>query len=272
MLIVELNDLRLLDDLEADGYIIGVKDISSECYKHFEIEEVKEIINKLHQNNKLALIDFTSMYHDSDKSALVNCYNELKNADMFLYHDLIIHSFIPKMQRFYFATTYNTNKLDIELALEENNATIISPELSFEEMKDINLPNTYLIAFGTWEIFHSRRPLISNYYKYRNWEYEEANYEIIEEFRPNESYPIVENNGTKIYLNGIYYLSNELKDLTSNLIIKTFNLPYDIVSKVIFIYKNSKDIDADLRKLNLSLNKGLLYEESILTKGGVGRE
>lgn len=272
MIIVELNDRRLIDNNNVDGFILGIKNISSECYLKLEIKEAKELITKIHSKNKLCFIDFTNMYHDQDKLVLEDTYLELKNADMFLYHDFMIHSIIKKEQRFYYSPTYNTNKFDILLSLEENNACLVSPELSFDELCKLNVPNTYIIGFGTWEIFHSRRPLISNYYKYRHWEYTGGNYEIVEEFRPNESYPIIEDNGTKIYLNGIYYLSSELEKLKQNLIIKTFNLPYDVVNRVLDIYKNSKNIDEELKTLNLSLNKGLLYEESILTKGGSGRE
>ena len=59
MLIVELNDLNVLKS-DADAYLIGVENFSSECYHHFSILEVKEIVLKVKENKKLAFIDLTN--------------------------------------------------------------------------------------------------------------------------------------------------------------------------------------------------------------------
>ncbi len=273
MLIVELNNIEVLNS-NADAYLIGVKDFSSECYHHYSIEEVKEIVLKVKENHKLAFIDLTNIFHDQDLPKVKAFIDSLELVDGFFYNDLGVMNLIEKDKRVYFSSTYLTNQYDIQIVCDDNKYVLVSPELSLKELENIKYNDQmFLLAFGPWEIFHSRRPLISNYFKYRCKEYDSNNqYHVIEEFR-NDLYPIIENNGTKIYLNGYYYLGKELENKTSNLLIKSFNLDSELVIKITNLYQtylkcNEFNIEDELNKLGLDLNKGLLYEKSILTKGG----
>ncbi len=272
MLIVELNDRNLLN-ISTDAFLVGIKKYSSECYKHFELAEVVEIISDIKKLNKKVFIDLTNVFHDADLECLKKDLEKIQDADGFFFFDLGVMSLIEKEKRVYFAPTYLTNQFDINIALEENKYVLVSPEISLKELNNIKFSESLiLVAFGTWEIFHSRRPLISNYFNYRNKEYKsDSKYQVIEEFR-NDLYPIIENNGTKIYLNGYYYLGEELKGKNTSLLIKSFDLEKDIVTKIVDAYNNylndGEDIEANLKKLEIDLNKGLLYEESILKKGG----
>lgn len=272
MLIVELNDLNVLKS-DADAYLIGVENFSSECYHHFSILEVKEIVLKVKENKKLAFIDLTNVFHDQDLPKVKEFIDEMEYVDGFFYVDLGLTSLIERSKRVYFSPTYLTNQFDIEIACSENKYVLVSPELSLKELENIKFnEQMFLLAFGPWEIFHSRRPLISNYFKYRGSQCDSnAKYHVIEEFR-SDLYPIVENNGTKIYLNGYYYLGLELNNRPNNLLIKSFDLSSNLVIRIVELYKKlmeeNIDIEEELLKLNISLNKGLLYEESILKKGG----
>lgn len=272
MIIVELNDLKVLES-DADAYLVGVEKFSSECYHHFSMEETKEIVLKVKEIKKKVFIDLTNVFHDQDLPKVKKLIDELHQVDGFFYVDLGLVNLIEKNKRIYFSPTYLTNQFDIDIVCEENQYVLVSPELSLKELQNIKFnEQMFLLAFGPWEIFHSRRPLISNYFKYRSKEYDaNAKYHVIEEFR-SDLYPIVENNGTKIYLNGYYYLGNEIGNKTNNLLIKSFDLESDIVNKVVELYKkmmiDNTDIEEELVKLDINLNKGLLYEESILRKGG----
>ena len=232
-----------------------------------------ELVRIVKNNEGKVFIDLTNVFHDADLECLKKDLEKIQDADGFFYFDLGVMSLIEKEKRVYFAPTYLTNQFDINIAEEQNKYVLVSPEISLKELNNIKFSESLiLVAFGTWEIFHSRRPLISNYFNYRNKEYKsDSKYQVIEEFR-NDLYPIVENNGTKIYLNGYYYLGEELKGKNTSLLIKSFDLEKDIVTKIVDAYSNylnrGEDIEANLRKLKIDLNKGLLYEESILKKGG----
>lgn len=262
MLIVELNNILLKEqDSLPDAFLIGIEGFSSEAYQHFTKEEVKEIIKDLKNKNVLSFIDLTNIYHDCDLKAIKELIKSLE-ADGYFYSDLGIMEYIPFEKRFFYSQTYITNKYDLNIALSENKYVLISPNLSMAELKGFEYnENIFLIGFGTWEIFHSRRPLLSNYFKYREIESNLSGYRIMEEFR-NDTYPIIENNGFKVYLND-YFCIDEL--LTENILIKTFDLDLETSRFVVECFKN-KDL-LGLKQLPIKTHQALLYQESILTKG-----
>ena len=273
MLIVEVNDLTIINNKEVDGFLIGTKFISGEVYKKFEKEEVLEFTNKAHQLGKRVVLDATSIFHEQDLFKVKEIIEYLNDVDLIMYNDLALMKLIPLKKRFYYSTTYITNKYDFEIVKDENSKVLVSPELTLNELKLFSeKEGAILIGFGTWEIFHSKRNLLSNYMEYRSNEYVEGTYHIIEEFR-SELYPIIEENGTKIYLNGYYFLGKELEYLSKDLILKVFDLNMDIVEKVIGLYKKAIvinefiELENEIKKLPINTNKGLLYEQSILTKG-----
>ncbi len=278
MLIVELNDKRLLNKNNIDAYLIGVEFISSECYKHFSLNEALEAIDSIQQNGKKAFIDATQIFHDQDLDKVEIIINKLSKADGFFYKDLAIQNYVSVDKRIYFSITYTTNKCDFQLVEDENKYVLVSPNLKYEELKAFkDFDKALFIAFGTWEIFHSRRPLLTNYGLYRNLSFNDEKLEIIEEFR-NDRYPIIEKNGTKIYLNRFYYLADELKDINKNLLFKTFDLDFNITCDIIDYYieslqnNNFQKLDDKMKSTGLKLHKGLLYEDSLLVKEVKNRE
>lgn len=273
MLVVEVNDLKIVDNPEVDGFLIGTEFLSSECYKKFKKEEVVEFTKQAHDLNKKVFLDATRIFHDQDLKIVKKLLDELYAVDYVLYNDLALIDMIDIEKRFYYSVTYVTNVYDYDIVANENRHVLVSPNLKYDELKRFkDKKESFLIAFGTFEIFHSRRPLISNYLKYRNVPVEDAKYQVIEEFR-KEKYPIVEEEGTKIYLNDYYYLSKELENLNHNLIIKLFDLPQEISVQIISLYRKALNtcnfqFDDELQKLPLNLHKGLLYQNSILIKEG----
>lgn len=262
MLIVELNDILLKEQQNLpDAFLIGIEGFSSETFKQYTLDEVKEIIKDLKNKNVLSFIDLTNIYHDEHLIKVKELIASI-DPDGYFYSDVGIMEYIPLEKRFYYSQTYITNQYDLKIVLNENKYALISPNLSLTELKAFDYQeNIFLIGFGTWEIFHSRRPLLSNYFKYREIESDLIGYSIVEEFR-NESYPIIENNGFKVFLND-YFCLDEL--LTDNLVIKTFDLNIDVTLTVIECFKNK-----NLEKLNtlpIKMHQALLYQESILTKG-----
>ncbi len=273
MIIVEANDSRIINNQHADGFVIGIQGNSSECFHHFALDEALALVKQIKKLNKKAFIDLTSMYHEEDVESLQNIINQLNDADGFLYHDFLVHSLVPKEKRVYYAPTYMTNKEDFDLMRSDSTYVLASPEVDFESLKRMASEQTWYLTFGTWEIFHSRRPLLTNYFKYRGIKDHKNQYTLKEEFRPTEEYHIVEARGTKIYLNDYYYLGSEIKDLKGHYFIKPFNLPYEVVDQVINIYYqalqsgNFEEIKEGLEALGIKLHQTFLYQKVVLTKG-----
>lgn len=272
MIIVELNHEELIDeDLAIDGFILGINQLSSDTYLKNDLNKTIELIKKIKKQNRLVFIDLTNLFTEKELKDLKKTIVKLEeaNVDYYLYEDLGLMELIPENKRFYYSLTYTTNKYDLELTLQENKYALISPVLTINELKEITNDNTFFIAFGTWRIFYSRRKLLTTYFDYRNKEYEDKHYLIKEENRPDDYYPIVENNGTKIYLNDYFYLNDELS-FFKNLILKPFMLDLEKTKKVINLYLNKKnnnvDINQELDNLNIKHHQGLLYEDSILIK------
>ena len=283
MLIVELNHQELLEEnLLVDGYIIGIEYLSSDCYQLFSLDEAICLIKKIKENNKLVFIDCTNLFSDFElKKAkeMIKLLNDNTDVDYFMYEDLGLMDIIDENKRFYYSLTYNTNQFDLDIVLNENDKALLSPLLTIDEVKKLNNSHLFFIAFGTWRIFYSRRLLLTNYYNYRMMEYHDANYQIIEETRPADTYYIKEVNGTKIYLHDYFYLNDELNSL-SNVILKPFALELEKTIKVINLYlekiKNKAlNIDFKLTELGIKHHQGLLYEDAILikkTNGGKNNE
>ena len=275
MLIVELNDAKLINHSHIDAFLIGVKGFSSECYHHFDLDEVLSLIQAIKTSQRKVFIDLTSMYHDEDVCALTQLIDTLKEVDGFLYHDFLVHSLIPQEKRVYYAPTYMTDMNDFTLMCDECAYVLASPEMGLESLKRASSVKTWFLAFGTWEIFHSRRPLITNYFQYRGSNNCARSFYIKEEFRPNEAYPIIEERGTKIYLNDYYYLGKELDMLTGHFLNKTFNLSIELSNQIIDLYyealnkKDASKLEEGLQKLAIHLHQGFLYQKAVLRKGDV---
>lgn len=278
MLIVELNHEELLnEDVLADGFIIGVETLSSDCYQEYTLAEAFKIIKKIKQLKKTVLIDCTNLFSDFE---LGKAFEKLKyldqddDVDYFLYEDLGLMPYLKKEKRFFYSLTYNTNQYDLAIALSENSKALMSPLLTLKEATTIANDNLFFIAFGTWRIFYSRRKLLTNYFNYRMQQFTEGDYQIIEETRPDEAYHIKEESGTKIYLHDYFYVNDELKYF-ANIILKPFDLDYQKTKEVINLYYqkiNTKkgDLDQALTLLDIKHHQGLLFEDAILIKKNKG--
>ena len=267
MIIVEVNDLRIINNMHADGFVIGLQGFSSECFQHFTLEEAKALVKQIKSQNQKVYLDLTSMYHEDDVENLKGVIKEFDEADGFLYHDFLVHSLIPVEKRVYYAPTYMTNREDFKLMCNDCAYVLASPEIELDSLKKLSSEQTWYLTFGTWEIFHSRRPLLTNYFKYRGIKDHKDQYTLKEEFRPTEEYHILESRGTKIYLNDYYYLGSEIKDLKGHYFIKSFNLPYEIVDNIINIYYqalqsgNVEGIKDSLEDLGIKLHQTFLYRK-----------
>lgn len=291
-LIAELKDLSLIKNYQVDGWIVNIKNLSCYYDVDYQLEELKKIIEAIHNNNQKVYINAKKIIHEENIIEIIDIIKKLEclTVDYYFYSDVaffeIAEELNIKHKLIYQVNTYMTNSQDIEIMISENSNVVISTEISKEEIvniiKNIQKP-LYLHSFGYYPIFHSRRELITNYQKYRGIPLDiNKNYDVVEELR-NSHYPIEQNeNGMVIYLDGAYYLSSEIvefnkynKDINYILTSKFVNLDeYKNVLDLYVAIKKEKSFSDEFEKLNLPLTKGLLYEKSTLLKkeGGAGCE
>lgn len=287
-LVVELKNLDILNKINDDqifGYIINVKELSVYNDEDYYIEELPNIISLIHQKDKKVYINARKIFHEEDLVLLEQTIQKLieYGVDYYLYGDVAFYEVARKYgicdKLIYQVNTYMTNKHDISIMLEENNGVVVSTEISYEEIKQIieNVKgNLYLTSFGYYPIFHSRRKLITNYKIYRNEEVcLNKQFDIVEELRESH-YPIEENqNGTVIYTDGLYYLSNEIYTLNNinpdiKYLIYSKFVDEEEYLKIITLYSDlMKNKEVSFDEFN-NLTKGLLYEKSKLLKNEGG--
>ena len=133
-------------------------------------------------------------------------------------------------------------------------------------------------AFGMACCFYSKRPLVTNYLKFK--EYKMKNIEgklalLKEETRDNYYHLVEDQNGVRIFEENHYYLASELDQMKKVPYIMVHNL--DLTKQnyypVVSLYNsyvsediNSKTLESELKKIVIPLYKGAYDNKTILLK------
>ncbi len=286
-LIVELNSLELLnhDKSEIAAYLIGADGLSLRPSHIYDIRELKDIIKIIHKQGQQVIINACRIFSEFELTDLEKNLAAILTLlpDYIMYTDFAVKTILNKLcydNLIYYAPTYLTNSLDIEMVLSDNKMAVVSPYINFTDIISIceKVDQPLVInAFGKFAIFHSRRPLLSNYFKYRGLDLNpHDNYQVVEELRSDYHNLVEDENGTHFYLEGFYYLLEELNKLPFDeyLLINTLFLDSNDTKMIVIGYLEALRGDAPAeivktwQKNGISLTKGLLYKKSILVKGG----
>ena len=278
-LLVSVNKKELDKYLEfTDSFIIGLKDYSINYYE-FNIKEIKELLKKYDINLFVAI---NKNIFNKDLELLKKYLIDLSNLDIngVLFYDLSIVSLVNKnnlnlpliYHQTHMVTNYNICEFYKELGC---NCAFLSTEITCDEMKEISSKTslklmTYFIGHPI--ISHSKRKLISNYYKHIG-NINDKEVSVIHEKNKDTKYYIIENDkGTNILtydiLNGtkaFCLLKNKIEYgiLDNNLI------EDDIFIKVLSLYKDNLELKISDTELINSINKligeydGFFFKETI---------
>lgn len=208
--LLSINELARVG---ADIFILGNDEFANRLVNSFsmiELQEAKEIISSL---GKEMYINMNLIVHnehlDSFKKFLQFC-NEL-GVDGIIFGDLGAYMLAREVgiegKLIYNPETLNTNYYDTDFWFRKGiKGLTISKEISMNDMIEIGEKKKVevsIVGHGHLNMFHSRRPLIENFFKYSKEEYnkfiENRNLTLVEEIR-NESYPIFQDShGTHIF-------------------------------------------------------------------------
>lgn len=130
-----------------------------------------------------------------------------------------------------------------------------------------------MIGHGYLNMFHSRRPLVTNFMKYQDKEplpLNQTNLTLIEELR-NESYKVIENiQGTHIFRSLPMQSFASIKELST--VLDTFMIESlftsddhvaDVVSDYLNVLSNPNALTSVLEKYNDSHDTGFLFKETV---------
>lgn len=218
----------------ADAVYLGGEEYGLRANaKNFNIEQIEEGVKFAHELGKKVYVTVNILAHNDDLKGIDEYIKKLYeiNVDAVIIADPGIFSIAcevaPKLEKHISTQASTTNYKAIEF-WNKLGATRVVParELSIKEITEIKkiLPNVEIEAFvhGAMCISYSGRCLLSNYFTKRDanrgncahacrWKYK-----IVEETRPNEYLPIVEEErGTYIFNSKDLCMINNIPDLVN---------------------------------------------------------
>ena len=258
--------------------LLGISFLTSGDSLKLTIEELNELL--MYKDTIKISLKINRLFHEYEIKQLINTLKQIKldKVKFILYSDLGLLEIFEELnildKAVYDAYTYTTNKMDVLEYSNYNKYVVASNQISTDELKELTNKinkNIIIYGFGKSIVFYSKRPLITNYFKYRGLDLNsfDKDYNLKEEFR-EELYHIYEDeHGAYVYESKHYYLMNELKELQNvdYVIINSTTLNATTYKKVVDAYLNMSE--EDLKNTNILLYKGIMESKSVLLKSEV---
>lgn len=203
------------------------------------------------------------------------------NIEFYIFTDMSVYYILKKYniehKAVYFSKTINCSVLDIKEYNKLGIKCLVSTELTLEDMISIsNIENNFIYCYGYFNIFYSKRKLLSLYNEYAHLQIECTNkmYSLLEETR-KEYYPIIENkNGTFIFSHYCMLIFKEINLLNKNnyFYIDSTKMDEQSLIKVINIYNKlfndgySDDLLNELMKIDNNIGTSFLYLQPEILK------
>lgn len=258
-------------NLNCDGVIIGIKDLSVNMPAYFNLEDISKI------KNKEIFVCLNKNMHNTDLNLLEETLNKLNNYNIkgVIFYDAAIPNICKRLNVNYdlvWNQEHMTNNYYTINFWHQNNAryTWVSNDITLRELKEIKENTSSLLMvtlFGYIPMFASKRNLIKNYLKTFNLK-DESKINYIE--KENKTYPIIDDDkGTFVYTNFILNGLKEKLELNYDyIILNSFLIDDDKFVKVVDIFNtvNIDNLDTKEKELNdmfKNLGKGFFYEETI---------
>lgn len=239
---------------EADGYIIGNSLFSVRLTNSFTSDEINIVIDYAKKHSKEIYLSLNKMFYDRDFPVLDDFLTKINLNDLtgIIASDLgLIHFLFSKKLNskiIWQGETLSTNRFDFNF-LEKFNikGSFVAKEITLEDILDIGKHKKYklyLLGHGYFNMFYSKRKLISNFNKHYNLDYKgnKYGYHLEEQARIGERYPILEDeNGTHVFRSRVtnsFNVLEEIKEDVDYFVIDTL-FKDDIYGKnILNLYKN----------------------------------
>ena len=283
--VTSFNEFKTLVKLPMIGaIIIGCEGLSLDV-PALTMGEIVKATQLAKRHNVKIIVNAEKLFHEDDMLKITMLLAELplKNLDYFTYSDLGFYQIMIEKgyskKLIYRAPTYLTNSSDVAIYSKLNAYVTVSNQITADELltiiNNVSVP-VIVDAFGVANCFYSKRPLIGNYFKYKNinGHYLGKVGTLIEETRTSEYRIIEDGNGTRIYTDAFYYLAEEIakQDKIAYAIIHHQFLKNSQYLKVVnefidFITKEKLNLEV-LSSLKILLSKGAYEQKTVLLKGG----
>lgn len=267
--------------------LVKIDFLSLDVNGNLEIQIVEKIVDYAHKHFIMVGVYSERLFHEDDlvyikmilKNDLFKKIDYFFYSDMGMYEILIENGFSEKTV--YYAPTYMTNYCDVSLYQKFNNYVVISNEITSDEVIEIiNNSNDHVIveAFGMACCFYSKRPLVTNYLKFKGLKTKDINGKLAslkEETRDNYYHLVEDQNGVRIFEENHYYLAKELDNMKKvpYIMVHNLNISKQDYYNVVSLYNSyvteeidSAALETKLKNLKFTLYKGAYENKTILLK------
>lgn len=226
-----IPSIKQLAQKGADIFIIGNNKTANRLVKSYSEMEIKEAIDVATSIQKEVYVLLNVIAHHEDLGVIEEQLEFLSKTKVsgILFGDIAVYQLAQKYNMvdrlIYHPETLNTNYYDpIFWGNKGIKGLVIAKEITLDDMSQIHAQSPIalsIIGHGHLNMFHSRRPLIENFFKYNKEEYEQyirnRNLRLVEEIR-HESYPIFQDDhGTHIFREKAMESFNEINTLSEYL-------------------------------------------------------
>ena len=208
----------------ADGYVIGIKGYSIN-YPSFNLDEILAIIDFCKKNNKEIYVVLNKNIHNKEIEEVKEILNKLNNINGLFYYDNAIISLKNKLNLNYdlvwdqehqttnYLTINNYYNLGIKKVHLSNDITL----REMNEIKENTKSEIIVTVFGYLPMFASQRHLIKNYSDQFNLI---NNSSINYMSKEGKDYKIIDNElGTQVYTDSIFSMLDELNNIKADYIL-----------------------------------------------------
>lgn len=250
--------------LDADGFILSVKDLSINSELTYTLDEIITIIEPI--KNKDIFVSLNKNMHNSDLKLLEESLIKLDNLNIkgILYYDIAVVNLHKKLNlktdlvwsQEHLTTNYFTCNYWYSKGVKY---AYLSSEITIDEINEIakNTKMTLMLnGFGHLPMFASKRPLVNNYLETFNIK-DKSKIHYLK--HKEDIYPLTYNGCTTLYSNKILNVLDEIDKINvTYLVLNSFLI--DNFPKVLESYRNK---DCDYIKNNYNTSKYFLYKETI---------
>lgn len=274
-IISTVNSIKQIDDIAnyVDGIVLGIKNLSTNFYNYFTVDEVLNIYDTL---NKNIIVSLNKNMHNDDLNLLEEVLIKLNNKKIkIIFYDVAVLSIVKRLKinndliwgQEHLTTNYQT--MDF---YKQNGSkyTLLSSELTLDETLEIIDKNNNVIiqVFGYISIFTSKRNLVRNYLEYFKLnDSSKINYI----FKEDNLYPIInDENGVSVYSS---FIINAIKEVllykekgAEYILLNSLNIKDEEYLKVLDMFNkvNKKNVVKYKKEIDniFVTDQAFLYKES----------
>jgi U32 family peptidase len=284
----ELNNLKQVLNL-VDGIMVGNKELGTRLTHSFSMDEIIEITKTSQAMKKEVFISANQIFNDDQLNLFEKIIKQLPLEDVsgIIVADLGAYRKLKSLgyahKTIYNPETLLANVYDFNfLSNLDLKGVYIAKEITLEDVITIGKQKKYemfMVGHGHLNMFYSKRQLIDNFMHYQeqdNIYHERQDMKIIEENRPDDPYPILEDDaGTHVFRSQVFssleYLS-ELKEVVDYLIIDTLFKDDQYLYHIGPLYKNENidlNVIADIQETYKEVwDDGFFHKKTIYKSKG----